>query len=135
MLRLNNIEVMYLNVILVLRGVSLEVGEGKIVAMLGANGAGKTTVLKAISGLLRTEEGEVTDGSIDFDGQRIENGDPTHIARMGIIQVMEGRRQFEHLTCEENLMVGAHLRSDQAEVKRDLEMVYNYFPIDKNLEI
>jgi len=128
MLRLNNIEVMYLDVILVLKGVSLEVPDGKIVALLGANGAGKTTTLKAISGLLYTEEGEVTDGSVEFDGVRIDRKGPEDIVKMGIVQVMEGRRLFEHLTVEENLMVGAFIRGDGAAAARDLEMVYAYFP-------
>lgn len=128
MLRLNNIEVIYSNVILVLKGVSLEVPEGKIVALLGANGAGKTTALKAVSGVLRTELGEVTDGSIELDFLRIDRLDPEAIVRLGIVQVMEGRRLFEHLTVEENLLVGAYARSDQAEIRRDLEKVYGYFP-------
>lgn len=128
MLRLNNIEVIYSDVILVLKGVSLEVPEGKIVALLGANGAGKTTTLKAISGVLRTELGEVTDGSIELDSLRIDRLDPESIVRMGIVQVMEGRRLFEHLTVEENLLVGAYGRKDQAEIRRDLEKVYGYFP-------
>jgi len=128
MLRLNNIEVMYLDVILVLKGVSLEVPDGKIVALLGANGAGKTTTLKAISGLLYTEEGEVTDGSVEFDGVRIDRKGPEDIVKTGIVQVMEGRRLFEHLTVEENLMVGAFIRGDGAAAARDLEMVYAYFP-------
>ncbi|MEJ5376729.1 MAG: ABC transporter ATP-binding protein [bacterium] len=128
MLRLNNIEVIYSDVILVLKGVSLEVPEGKIVALLGANGAGKTTTLKAISGVLRTELGEVTDGSIEFDGLRIDRMDPEAIVRMGIVQVMEGRRLFEHLTVEENLLVGAYARTDHAGIKADLEKVYEYFP-------
>lgn len=128
MLRLNSVEVMYSNVILVLKGVSLEVSDGKIVALLGANGAGKTTTLKAISGLLMTEEGRVTDGNIEFDGRRIENGDPETIVRMGIAQVLEGRRQFEHLTVEENLKAGAYSVTDRAMVKRDLNMIYQYFP-------
>ncbi len=128
MLRLNNIEVIYSDVILVLKGVSLEVPEGKIVALLGANGAGKTTTLKAISGVLRTELGEVTDGSIEFDVLRIDRMDPEAIVRMGIVQVMEGRRLFEHLTVEENLLVGAYARTDQAGIKADLEKVYEYFP-------
>jgi branched-chain amino acid transport system ATP-binding protein len=128
MLRVNNIEVVYISVIQVLRGVSLEVGDGKIVALLGANGAGKTTTIKAISGLLKTEEGEVTDGSIDFDGQRIDRYGPEDIAAMGISQVMEGRRVLEHLSVEENLLVGAYRRKDRAGVKRDLEVVFDYFP-------
>ena len=133
MLRVSNIEVVYMNVIQVLRGISLEVDDGKIVALLGANGGGKTTTLKAISGLLKTEEGKVTDGSIDFDGQRIDNRGPEEIAGMGISQVMEGRRVLEHLTTEENLMVGAYVRKDSREVKADLEMVYDYFPKLKGL--
>jgi branched-chain amino acid transport system ATP-binding protein len=133
MLQVNNIEVVYMNVIQVLRGVSLEVGDGKIVALLGANGAGKTTTLKAISGLLKTEEGEVTDGSIDFDGQRIDRYGPEDIAAMGISQVMEGRRVLEHLSVEENLLVGAYRRKDRAGVKRDMEVVFDYFPRLKDL--
>lgn len=128
MLMLNNVEVMYLNVILVLRGVSLEVGDGKIAALLGSNGAGKTTMLKAISGLLKSEEGRVTGGSIEFDGHRLDRMNPEAIARMGIIQVLEGRRIFEHFTVEDNLLVGAHLRRDRGEVKRDIDLVYDYFP-------
>jgi branched-chain amino acid transport system ATP-binding protein len=133
MLQVNNIEVVYMNVIQVLRGVSLEVGDGKIVALLGANGAGKTTTLKAISGLLKTEEGEVTDGSIDFDGQRIDRYGPEDIAAMGISQVMEGRRVLEHLSVEENLLVGAYRRKDRTGVKRDMEVVFDYFPRLKDL--
>jgi branched-chain amino acid transport system ATP-binding protein len=128
MLQVNNIEVVYMNVIQVLRGVSLEVGDGKIVTLLGANGAGKTTTIKAISGLLKTEEGEVTDGSIDFDGKRIDRYGPEDIAAMGISQVMEGRRVLEHLNVEENLLVGAYCRKNRAGVKRDMEMVFGYFP-------
>jgi branched-chain amino acid transport system ATP-binding protein len=128
MLRLNNIEVKYLNTILVLRGVSLEVGEGSIVALLGANGAGKSTTLKAISGLLHTEEGEVTDGTIEFNERRIERINTESIARLGIIQVSEGRPCFEHLTVEENLRVGANMRRDFAGIKNDLDLVLNYFP-------
>lgn len=128
MLRLNNIEVIYSDVILVLKGVSLEVPEGKTVALLGANGAGKTTALKAISGVLRTELGEVTDGSIEFDTRRIDRMDPEEIVKLGIVQVMEGRRLFEHLTVEENLLVGAYPRKEQADVRSDLEKVLAYFP-------
>jgi branched-chain amino acid transport system ATP-binding protein len=128
MLQVNNIEVTYMNIIQVLRGVSLEVGDGKIVALLGANGAGKTTTLKAISGMLKTEEGEVTDGSIDFDGKRIDRYGPGDIAAMGITQVMEGRRVLEHLTVEENLLVFAHRRKDRGQVKKDIDMVFDYFP-------
>jgi branched-chain amino acid transport system ATP-binding protein len=127
-LRLNNIEVMYQEVILVLKGVSLEVPEGGIVALLGANGAGKSTTLKAISGLLKHEDGEVTDGSIEFQGQRIDRRDAEEISKMGIIQVIEGRRVFEHLSVEENLRVGAHLRRDRSAVSDGLEAVYQFFP-------
>jgi len=133
MLEVNNIEVVYMNVIQVLRGVSLEVGDDQIIALLGANGAGKTTTLKAISGLLKTEEGEVTDGSIDFDGKRIDRYGPEDIASMGISQVMEGRRVLEHLSVEENFFVGAYCRKDRAGVKRDIEMVFEYFPNIKHL--
>ncbi len=133
MLQVNNIEVFYMGVIQVLRGVSLEVGDGQIIALLGANGGGKTTVLKAISGLLKTEEGEVTNGSIVFNGQRIDKRGPEDIAALGISQVMEGRRVLEHLSVEENLLVGAYRRKDRAGVKRDLEMVFGYFPRVKNL--
>jgi branched-chain amino acid transport system ATP-binding protein len=128
MLQVNNIEVAYMNVIQVLRGVSLTVADGQIVALLGANGGGKTTTLKAISGMLKTEEGEVTDGSIEFDGQRIDRLGPEHIAVMGISQAMEGRRVLEHLSVEENLLVGAYCRKDRRGVKQDLEMVFSYFP-------
>jgi branched-chain amino acid transport system ATP-binding protein len=133
MLQVNNIEVYYMNVIQVLRGVSLEVGDGQIVALLGANGGGKTTVLKAISGLLKTEEGEVTNGSIVFNGQRLDKRGPEDIAALGVSQVMEGRRVLEHLTVEENLLIGAYRRKDRAGVKRDMEMVFGYFPRVKNL--
>jgi len=134
MLRLNNIEVIYSNVILVLRGVSLEVPDGKVVSLLGNNGAGKTTTLKAISGLLKTELGEITEGSIEFDGQhRLDKLGPEEIARMGIIQVMEGRRLFEHLSVEENLRTGAIFRKDSSMVKKDLNKVYEYFPKLKTL--
>jgi branched-chain amino acid transport system ATP-binding protein len=126
-LKLNNIEVKYHEVILVLKGVSLEIPEGGIIALLGANGAGKSTTLKAISGLLKVEVGEVTDGSIEFRGERIHRKPPGDISRMGIIQVIEGRKVFEHLTVEENLKVGAHLRKTGS-VKEGLEMVYHYFP-------
>src|SRR5512136_2237780 len=105
LLQLNNVEVKYMNVILVLRGVSLRIDTGSVVALLGNNGAGKTTTLRAISGLLKTEEGKVTDGTIEFEGERIENGDPEKIAKLGIIQVLEGRMVLEHLTVEENLRV------------------------------
>lgn len=133
MLQVNNIEVVYMNVIQVLRGVSLGVGDGKIVALLGANGAGKTTTLKAVSGMLRTEEGEVTDGSINFDGKRIDRYGPEGVAALGISQVMEGRRVLEHLSVEENLSIGAYRRKDRAGVKKDIEMVFDYFPQIKRL--
>jgi len=128
MLRLNNIEVAYLNVIRVLHGVSLNVDDGSIVALLGANGAGKSTTLKAISGLLRVEEGEVTDGNIEWNGERIDRKSAEEIGKLGIIQALEGRRVFEHLSTEENLMVGAFQRRDRSAVKQDMEMVYEYFP-------
>ncbi|MBW1945781.1 MAG: ABC transporter ATP-binding protein [Deltaproteobacteria bacterium] len=129
MLELKNIEVIYSDVILVLKGTSLEVPEGKIVALLGANGAGKTTTLKAISGILRTELGEVTDGTIEFEGERLDRLDPEEVVRRGIVQVMEGQRLFEHLTVEENLIVGAYLRKDTQGIREDLTKVYDYFPI------
>lgn len=128
MLTLNNIEVIYSNVILVLKGVSLAVDPGAVVALLGANGAGKTTALKAMSGLLRTELGQVTDGSIEFEGTRIDHKDPEEIVRMGMVQVMEGRPLFEQLTVEENIRVGAYSRKDAAGIRSDMEEVYDYFP-------
>lgn len=128
-----DIEVRYVGVILVLKGVSIEVPDGSIVALLGANGAGKTTTLKAISGLLRVEEGHVTRGSIEFDGRRIDQLEPSDIVRMGIVQVLEGRRVFEHLTAEQNLKMATHLRSDAAGVKRDWDVVYGSFPRLKDL--
>jgi branched-chain amino acid transport system ATP-binding protein len=129
MLTLNNIEVIYSDVILVLKGVSLSVEEGNIVALLGANGAGKSTALKAMSGLLKTELGEVTDGSIEFEGTKIDRKSPEEIVKMGIVQVMEGRPLFEQLTVEENIKVGAYSRNDTDTIKRDMEDVYQYFPI------
>lgn len=128
MLQINNIEVIYNDVILVLKGLSLEVRQGQIVALLGANGAGKTTTLKAVSGLLKPEDGEVTDGSIKFLGEAIHHLDAEDIVRRGIFQVMEGRRVFEHLTAEENLHAGAYTRSDREAITEDLERVYEYFP-------
>jgi branched-chain amino acid transport system ATP-binding protein len=133
LLVLDKIEVKYLGVILVLRGVSLEVDKGAIVTLLGSNGAGKTTTLKAISGLLKTEDGRVCEGTIEFDGHRIENGDPEKIARMGVIQVLEGRRVFADLTVEENLRAGAHVLGSRSGGTRDLDMVYGYFPVLKDL--
>ena len=128
LLAVNNIEVIYDHVILVLKGVSLAVPEGGIVALLGANGAGKSTTLKAVSGLLRTERGDVTKGSIEFMGEGIRRKDPSEVVRRGIVQVMEGRHVFEHLTVEENLLTGAYTQRDGRAVKRDLEMAYAYFP-------
>lgn len=128
MLKLNNIEVAYLNVIRVLYGVSLAVEDGAIVALLGANGAGKSTTLKAISGLLHLEEGAVTEGSIEWDGARIDKKGAEEIGRLGLVQALEGRHVFGHLSTEENLMVGAYLRRDRAAIKEDTEMVYHYFP-------
>jgi branched-chain amino acid transport system ATP-binding protein len=128
-LNVNNVEVIYDHVILVLKGVSLQVEKGKVVALLGANGAGKTTTLKAISNLLRAERGDVTKGSIEFQGVRIDQMTPSALVKRGVIQVMEGRHCFQHLSVEENLLTGAYTRSaSRAEIKRDLEMVYNYFP-------
>lgn len=128
MLKINNIEVIYSDVILVLRGVSLAVEQGQIVALLGANGAGKTTTLKAISGLLLREDGEVTRGSIEFEGQKLNGVPAEEINRMGIVQVLEGRRLFQYLTAEENLLVGSLVRSSRAEARTSLEQVYHYFP-------
>jgi branched-chain amino acid transport system ATP-binding protein len=127
-LKINNIEVKYHEVILVIKGVSIVVPKGGIVALLGANGAGKSTTLKAVSGLLNHEEGKVTDGSIEFMGERIDKLGAEKIAKMGIVQVIEGRRVFEHLTVEQNLKVGAHLRKDGRPLKESLERVYHYFP-------
>ena len=128
LLKVNNIEVIYNDVILVLKGMSLEVKEGQIVSLLGANGAGKTTTLKAISGLLKTEEGEVTDGVIEFENEAIHRLEPEAIVRRGIFQVMEGRRVFEDLTVEENLIVAAHLQTGRKKIKELEELVYTYFP-------
>jgi branched-chain amino acid transport system ATP-binding protein len=128
MLTLNNVEVIYDGVILVLKGVSLGIREGAITTLLGANGAGKTTTLKAISGLLRTERGDVTKGTIEFAGKRID-GLPAHeIVKRGVVQVFEGRRVFEHLTAEENLVAGAHVQGDRRRVAEGIERVYEYFP-------
>jgi len=128
-LSVNNIEVIYDHVILVLKGVSLSVPEGRIVALLGANGAGKTTTLKAISNLLRAERGEVTKGTITFRGQRVERLAPAELVRLGVVQVMEGRHCFAHLTVEENLLTGAYTRNaGRVRLKEDLEKVYGYFP-------
>jgi branched-chain amino acid transport system ATP-binding protein len=129
LLAVNNIEVIYDHVILVLKGVSLEVPEGGIIALLGANGAGKTTTLKAISNLLRAERGDVTKGSILLRGEEIQKMTAHDLVRRGVIQVMEGRHCFEHLTIEENLLTGAYTRkADRGEIRADLDMVYSYFP-------
>ena len=128
LLKMNNVEVIYDHVILALKGVSLLIPEGGIVALLGANGAGKSTTLKAISNLLRVERGEVTKGSIEFLGTRIDRAEAAALVRRGIVQVMEGRRIFEHLTVEENLHTGAYTRRHGEAVEHDLERVYDYFP-------
>ncbi|MCK0120493.1 ABC transporter ATP-binding protein [Loktanella sp. F6476L] len=129
LLEVNNIEVIYNHVILVLKGVSLSVPKGGITALLGGNGAGKTTTLKAISNLLHSERGEVTKGSINYRGDRVQDLSPSDLVKRGVIQVMEGRHCFEHLTIEENLMTGAYTRGDgTGAVSADLEMVYDYFP-------
>jgi len=128
MLEVNNLEVTYSEVILVLKGMSLKVKESQIVAILGNNGAGKSTTLKAISGLLKSEDGEITDGTISFLGDRIDRMEPEKIVRKGIFQVMEGRKAFEDLTVEENLFVAAHTIKSRKQIKQDLEMVYRYFP-------
>ena len=129
LISVNNIEVIYDHVILVLKGVSLEVPEGGVIALLGANGAGKTTTLKAISNLLGAERGEVTKGSITFMGQEVQALSPNQLVKRGVIQVMEGRHCFEHLTVEENLLTGAYTRGrDRRGVQEDLELVYKYFP-------
>lgn len=128
-LSINNIEVIYDHVILVLKGVSLNVPKGKIVALLGANGAGKSTTLKAISNLLHAERGDVTKGSVEYKGERIDQLTPNELVKRGVIQVMEGRHCFGHLTIEENLLTGAYTRSiSRAELKDSLEKVYHYFP-------
>jgi branched-chain amino acid transport system ATP-binding protein len=129
LLEVNNIEVIYNSVILVLKGVSLKVPKGGITALLGGNGAGKTTTLKAISNLLHSERGEVTKGSIKYRNEPVHSSDPAEMVKRGVVQVMEGRHCFEHLTIEENLLTGAYTRSDgKAAIARDLEMVYDYFP-------
>jgi len=135
LLSVNNIEVVYDRVILVLKGVSLTVPEREIVALLGANGAGKSTTLKAISSLLRAERGEITKGRVDYDGARSDRWNAAELVRRGVVQVMEGRHCFEHLTVEENLMTGAYTRRDGREaVRRDLDLVYGYFPALKRRE-
>jgi branched-chain amino acid transport system ATP-binding protein len=128
LLSVNNIEVIYDHVILVLKGVSLQVPEEGIVALLGANGAGKSTTLKAISGLLRTERGEVTKGGVELDGAAIHRREASEVVRRGVVQVMEGRHVFEHLTVEENLLTGGYTRNNGPSLRSDLERVYGYFP-------
>lgn len=128
MLQINNIEVMYNNVVLVLRGISLEAKEGKITTVLGANGAGKTTTLKAISGLLRPERGDITKGNITFGGERIDHLAGFEIVKKGVVQVFEGRRVFVNLTVDENLIAGGHIEPSTAEMNRRKDMVYTYFP-------
>jgi branched-chain amino acid transport system ATP-binding protein len=127
-LNVNGIEVIYNHVILVLKGVSLTVAEGQIAALLGGNGAGKTTTLRAVSNLLKAERGEVTKGSIELRGERIENLSPADLVKRGVVQVMEGRHCFAHLTIEENLMTGSYTRTDKGEIAANLDKVYNYFP-------
>jgi branched-chain amino acid transport system ATP-binding protein len=127
-LQVNNVEVIYDKAILVLKGLSLAVREGSIVALLGSNGAGKSTTLKAISGLLKSEEGEVTDGDIQFMGERVDKLEAEAIVRRGIFQVMEGRRVFEDLTVDENIIMGGYTRSDRAATKRDHALCFDYFP-------
>jgi len=129
LLKVNNIEVIYEHVILVLKGVSLEVPSGGIVSLLGANGAGKTTTLKAISNLVKAERGEVTKGTVEFEGRRIDRMYAPDVVKLGVIQIMEGRRTFEHLSVEDDLLTGAYTRGyDKRGVKESLDMVYRYFP-------
>ncbi len=133
MLKVNNIEVTYHGVMLALKGVSLEVGDGKITSLLGANGAGKSTTLKAISGLLETDGGRVSRGTIQFDGQSIERAEPEEITKMGILQVMEGRRILEHLTVEEELLTAGFIVRNRFNLSKELERIYHYFPKLKDL--
>ncbi|THF63933.1 ABC transporter ATP-binding protein [Pseudothauera nasutitermitis] len=128
LLNVNGIEVIYNHVVLVLKGVSLQVPEGRIVAILGGNGAGKTTTLRAISNLLKGERGEVTKGLIEYRGERVEALSPSDLVKRGVVQVMEGRHCFAHLTIEENLLTGAYTRSDKGEIAANLDKVYTYFP-------
>lgn len=132
MLSLNNIEVMYVKVFLALKGISVLVKDESIVTLLGANGAGKTTTLKAISGLLKSEEGDITSGNIEFNGYRIDNMNASKIAQLGVVQVMEGRKVLEHLTVEQNLLVGGHYIGKKMR-NENLGLVYNYFPLLKKL--
>ena len=133
LLQLNNVEVIYSDVILVLKGINMEVQEGGIVALLGANGAGKTTTLKAISGLLHSEDGKVSSGSVHFQGKAIHREEPQKIVQMGIIQVMEGRKVLQHMTVEQNLIVGGNRHKSKQELKSAVESVYAYFPVLRNL--
>ncbi len=136
MLTLNNVEVIFENIILIIRGISLTVPEGGIIALLGPNGAGKSTTLKAISGLLHSERGEVAKGYIEFNGKKIQKKTPAEIVQEGIALVPEGRRVFVHLTTEENLMVGAHTKKNMNEIRNDIALVYNYFPsLDKRKKV
>ncbi|MBS7351271.1 MAG: ABC transporter ATP-binding protein [Comamonas sp.] len=128
LVEVNGIEVIYNHVILVLKGVSLKVPEHGVVALMGGNGAGKTTTLRAISNLLKGERGEVTKGSVTLEGEEIQNLSPSDLVKRGVVQVMEGRHCFAHLTIEENLLTGSYTRTDKAEIARNLEKVYNYFP-------
>ena len=129
MLTLNNVEVVYDGVVLVLKGVSLTAGQGQITTLLGANGAGKTTTLKAISGLLHAERGQLTKGSIEFGGERLDHLAPHDIVVRGITQVFEGRRVFENLTVEENLVVGGHVQASMQRVRQGIDLVFEYFPL------
>jgi len=131
LLSINNIEVVYDRVILVLKGVSIEVDEGSITTLLGANGAGKTTTLKAISGVLRSERGEVTKGAIQLGDKRIDGMRAHEVTQLGLVQVFEGRRVFEHLTAEENLIAGGHVQREPGKLRRGIELVYTYFPLLK----
>jgi branched-chain amino acid transport system ATP-binding protein len=134
LLQLNNVEVIYSDVILVLKGINLEISENNIVALLGANGAGKTTTLKAISGLLKSEDGKVTSGSVIYQGQPIQNEEPNKLVKMGLVQVMEGRRILQHMTVEQNLVAGGKPQRNRQELKAALDRVYNYFPLLENMK-
>jgi len=134
MLELSNIEVKYASIALVLKGVSIKLEENKIVALLGANGAGKTTTLKSISGLLKSQEGKITRGMITYNGEVLNDMNPDKIVRMGIVQVLEGRPIFEHLSVKENILVGANTRKDRGEIKKDLEQGFDYFPKLRDLQ-
>lgn len=134
MLNLNSVEVMYSEVILAVKGITIEVSQGGCVALLGGNGAGKSTTLKAISGTIASEDGKVTGGSIGFDGQRIDNVDPADVVRRGLVHVMEGRRVLRHLTAEQNLIVGGHMAPGTAELRRRLDRVYSFIPRLRELQ-